>query len=150
MAELGRRAHSRVLFAEPGAVTRADPAPLRGRRGAPCFRLTRLRLGDDEPVGVQHTTVLTGRCPGVERHDFAHASLYAVLATEHALVVREIEHTVGAAVADDAHARLLGVAAGDPLLVVHTTALLARREILEYTTSHYRADRYEYTTRHVF
>jgi DNA-binding GntR family transcriptional regulator len=33
---------------------------------------------------------------------------------------------------------------------VHTTALLDGDEVLEYTTSHYRADRYEYSTRHVF
>jgi GntR family transcriptional regulator len=150
MAELGRRARSRVLKAEPGIITQQDAQPLRSAVGAPCFRLSRLRFGDDEPIGVQHTTVLTHRCRGVERHDFEKEALYTVLGSEHALIVREIQHTVGATVADQWRADQLAIEVGDPLLVVNTTALLEQREILEYTTSHYRADRYEYSTRHVF
>lgn len=33
---------------------------------------------------------------------------------------------------------------------MNTTALMENGEVLEYTASKYRADRYEYSTRHVF
>jgi GntR family transcriptional regulator len=148
MADLGRRARSRVLEVEVGVVDATDPQPIRGDLGASCLRLARLRMGDDEPVGIQRTTVLTRRCPGLEDHDFGEESLYAVLAREHRLIVTEIHHTVGAAVAGPWQADLLSITEGAPLLIVSTTAYLGGREVLEHTASHYRADRYEYSTRH--
>lgn len=145
MADLGRRAHSKVLRAEAGTIEDDDPAPLRPQLGSPCFRLVRLRFGDDEPIGIQNTTVLTRRCPDLAQHDFNEESLYSLLTREYGLVVTRIHHVVSAAAADPEQADLLLVAAGDPLLVVQTTALLGGSEILEHTTSHYRADRYEYS-----
>lgn len=150
MAELGRRARSRVLSAAAGRVIESDPEPLRADLGAPCFRLSRLRFGDDEPIGIQHTTVLTRRCPGLEAYDFEKESLYAVLVREYSLAVSQIQHTVGATVADAQQAALLDVAEGDALLVVNTTAFLGSSEVLEYTVSYYRADRYEYSITHTF
>jgi GntR family transcriptional regulator len=150
MAELGRAASSRVLAAEAGVITEDDPDPLRRERGAPCFRLTRIRVGGSEPIGVQQTTVLTSRCPDLARHDFARESVYAVLARHYQLTAKEIHHSVGAAIASAQEARLLGMRRGEALLLVNTTALLEGGEILEYTASKYRADRYEYSTRHIF
>ena len=150
MAELGLVASSRVLEAEAGSVTGDDPDPLRREHGAPCFRLTRIRMGGSEPIGVQQTTVLTRRCPDIARHDFARESVYAVLARHYQLTAKEIHHSVGAALANARDAKLLGTRRGEPLLVVNTTALMEGGEILEYTASKYRADRYEYSTRHVF
>jgi DNA-binding GntR family transcriptional regulator len=40
------------------------------------------------------------------------------------------------------------VAVGVPLLVVHTTAYLLDGNVIEDTTSYYRADKYEYHTSH--
>lgn len=150
MADLGRRAWSRVLSAAVGQVAESDPQPLLSDLGAPCFRLFRLRFGDDEPIGIQHTTVLTRRCPGLEAHDFEKDSLYAILARDYALAVSRIQHTVGATVADAEQAGLLEIAEGDALLVVYTTAYMGRSEVLEYTVSHYRADQYEYSITHTF
>ena len=150
MAELGLVASSRVLKAEAGVITEDDPDPLRRARGAPCFRLARIRMGGSEPIGVQRTTVLTRRCPDFGRHDFARESVYAVLARNYQLTAKEIHHSVGAAIANAREAKLLGTRRGEPLLVVNTTALMDGGEILEYTSSKYRADRYEYSTRHVF
>src|SRR5690606_23010632 len=113
-----------------------------------CFRLARLRFGDDEPIGVQDTLVLTRRCPNLEQHDFSNESLYAILGREYSLSVTRIHHTVGAAVADPRDAELLDVSEGAPLLVVNTTAFLGESEVLEHTVSHYRADRYEYSITH--
>lgn len=148
MADMGRTAHSRVLASGGGTVGVGDPDVLQPYAGADCFRLARLRMGDDEPVGIQHTTILTASCPGIDRLDFAAASLYDVLSGTFSLVIHEILHTVTAVAAGEEQAALLGILPGAPLLVVHTTALLKDEQIIEYTTSFYRADRYEYSTRH--
>lgn len=150
MADMGRRARSEVLEKAVGRARTEEGPPLSEHAGAPCLRLVRLRLGDDEPVGLQRATVLTERCPGLERHDFARRSLYDVLAGEYGLVITEIRHAVSATTATDERAHRLGVAPGDPLLLVRTTALLSTGDLAEHTTSFYRADRYEYRTAHVF
>jgi len=146
MAELGRTAHSQVLQAFSSAIDEDAPRVFRGKIGASCFFLMRLRFGDQEPIGLQKSTILTALCPGLERFDFARESLYDVLAREYRLIIHEIGHTVSATVADDLKAELLQVSEGDPLLVVQTAATLDSGEIIESTTSYYRADRYEYRT----
>ncbi len=150
MAEMGIQPHSRVLEVSTGSIGDTSPQPLRDHTGAPYLRLVRLRLGNDEPVGIQSTTLLVARCPGIETFDFNHLSLYDVLATRYRLPIAEIHHTISATTADDLQAALLQMAAGAPLLVVHTTARLENSEVIEHTTSYYRADKYEYRTRHTY
>ena len=148
MADMGRQARSRVLSCAVGILDAEAPAPLHHAAGAPCLRLSRLRYGDDEPIGLQHTTLLTARCPGLERHDFAARSLYEILSTEYRLSVTEIRHAISATSADAAQAALLGIAPGDPLLLVHTTTFVDGRQPIEHTASFYRSDRYIYRTVH--
>ena len=139
---------ARVLTAETGTIDETAPEGLRSERGAPCLRLSRVRRGDAEPIGIQHSTIVTEACPDLARHDFSSASLYATLAHEYGLRVGEIEHTIGAAVADDRQAARLDIATGAPLLVVDTAAFLVSGPVIEHTTSYYRADRYAYRTNH--
>jgi GntR family transcriptional regulator len=150
MAEMGRTPFSDVL---EKAVTRIDkecPEVFRNKIGKSCLKLVRLRMGDHEPIGVQSSIVLTELCPGLERYDFNQNSLYDILATEYQLVIARIQHTIGAAVADEFQGRLLHVQEGDPLLVVKTAAFLDNGQVVEHTISHYRADRYEYSTTHTY
>lgn len=148
MAEMGLQAHSRVLDLAAGFINDTSPQPLRERHGAPYLRLVRLRFGDDEPVGIQASTILTEQCPGIEDVDFNQQSLYEVLATQYRLPIAEITHTVSATTADSLQASLLQVASGAPLLIVNTTALLQTGEVIEHTISYYRADKYAYSTTH--
>ncbi len=63
-------------------------------------------------------------------------------------MIAAITHTITAVAADARQADLLRVDAGAPLLLVNTAAYLETGDVLEVTTSHYRADKYEYTTTH--
>lgn len=148
MDDMGQVASSRVLASSTGVIDERAPDVLHDRMGAPCLQLDRLRFGDGAPIGLQRHTIVTERCPDLAQYDFATASLYDVLASEYALTIAEIQHTISAAVADEEQADLLDVTAGDPLLVVHTAAFLDAGSVIEHTTSHYRADRYVYKTRH--
>lgn len=148
MADMGRTASSRVLSSETGTIDEDTPDVLRSEMGAPCLRLSRVRLGDAEPIGIQHHTIVTEECPDLDRHDFSSASLYNLLAHEYGLRIGELQHTISAAVADDRQAELLEISPGAPLLVVHTAAFLVSGPVIEHTTSYYRADRYVYRTNH--
>ena len=148
MEELGLEAVSKVLEMTSGVISERSPEPLRDRLGAPYLNLVRLRFGGGEPIGIQATVILTQDCPNLEAVDFATRSLYDVLAADYRLPIARITHTIGATVAGELQASLLQVARNAPLLVVNTTAFLENGEVIEYTTSYYRADKYEYSTTH--
>lgn len=148
MADLGLVAHSRVLSQSVGVIDKTMPASLRAHQDEQVMHLTRLRFGDETPVGLQVSRVVLTLCPGLEKRDFSKASLYETLASEFRLTVRRIDHRIRAAAADDLQAGLLKVASGAPLLVVRTTAYLQDGNVIEDTTSYYRADKYEYHTSH--
>ncbi|RLC68219.1 MAG: hypothetical protein DRI48_00105 [Chloroflexi bacterium] len=145
MAEMGKQAHSQVLELSVGTITEDSPQLLHKYMGGSCLYLSRLRFGDEEPIGIQYTIVITELCRGLESYDFTRNSLYDVLSHEYGLVITAIGHTVNAIAADHYQAELLQIAEGDPLLMVKTTAFLDNRQIIEHTTSYYRADKYEYS-----
>lgn len=146
MREMGRVPHSQLLSQGLGAVDRESVPALQAYQGRPCLTLERLRLGDAEPICHQTSTILSERCPGIEGHDFANQSLYEILATRYHLLINRIDHVVRAVAADGYRADLLEVQEGAPLLFVGTTAYLDDGELIEYSASYYRADRYEYST----
>jgi GntR family transcriptional regulator len=148
MAEMGLQARSKVLGAASAVLGDDSPPELRGKIGAPYFDLSRLRFGGAEPVGLQHSFVITELCPDLQKFDFNVRSLYDVLSTHYQLVIARITHTISAVVAAREQAKWLQVAAGDPLLLVKTCAYLENAQIIEFTISHYRADKYEYRTTH--
>jgi GntR family transcriptional regulator len=143
--ELGLATHSQVLHALPGTVGPNAPLSLRDHQGEPCFLLNRLRFGNDLPIGLQYTTIMTQRCPGLERFDFHSESLYDVLATHYQLMITQITHVVTALGADATQADLLHVSPGQPLLQVTTTAYLEPHVIIEASMSIYRTDHYEFS-----
>jgi GntR family transcriptional regulator len=148
MIDMGMTTRSDVLHASTGAINSNSPKILRGKAAAPCFYIVRLRYGNDEPISLQYTTIITERCAGLEQHDFVHASLYDVLAREYQLPITRIIHTVTAIAADAYQAELLLVASGDPLLQVNTAAFLENSDVIESSMSYYRADKYEYSITH--
>ena len=148
MRELGRVPHSRLLSIESGMVDSSLIPTLQGYNGQACITLERLRLGDDEPICHQISTVISERCPGIEKLDFENQSLYEILATRYHLAISRIDHIVRATAADEYRADLLNVSEGTPLLFVGTTTYLDDGSIIEHSASYYRADRYEYSTTH--
>lgn len=149
MEEMGLRSRSKVLHSETRTIQPDDPRPVSsGKINAPVLILDRLRFGNDEPIALQRSFVVLERCPGLERKDFASYSLYEVLSNEYHLIITEITHAVSATAADKRQADLLHVEPGAPLLVVNTSAFLENGDIIEFTLSHYRADKYEYATTH--
>ncbi len=150
MADMGRTAHARVLEVHSATIDDTSPDVFVVQQGMGCLVLNRLRFGDDEPIGIQYSTILTEHCPGLEKHDFNRSGLYDIVAREYQLTIKEIQHTITATIADTEQAELLQITVGDPLVVVKTTTFLDNDQLFEHTTSFYRADKYEYSTRHTY
>jgi len=146
---MGYNPRSKVLCMEPGTIDSSYPEEFHAYIGKPCINLERLRYGDDALICYQATTVLSDRCPALERHDFGKESLFEVLATQYGLWIQRIDYVVRSVAADDYRAELLGVKPGSPLLYVATAVFLDDGALIEYTVGYYRADRYQYSTSHV-
>lgn len=114
MEELGLEPHSKILEMTAGQIGDNGPDVFRGKVGADCLHLVRLRFGNNEPIGLQATTILTELCPDLRQHDFNQESLYDVLAREYQMIIVEIRHTIGATTADEFQADLLRIVEGDP------------------------------------
>jgi GntR family transcriptional regulator len=145
MAAMGLQARSVVLDINTRAIQAGDPRALTSRIGARCLIMERLRLGNDEPIGLQQTFVVLEHCPGLEQSDFASHSLYEILSNQYHLVITEITHIISATTANKNQSDLLRVRPGAALLVVNTSAFLDNGEIIESSATCYRADKYEYT-----
>jgi DNA-binding GntR family transcriptional regulator len=59
--------------------------------------------------------------------------------------IDRITHTINAVVTDETQAQLLDITSGTPLLVVNT-ASYSQQQLIEYTISYYRTDKYAYHT----
>lgn len=150
MADLGLTAHSQLLSHAVGTIDETMPVTLQGHLQEPYLHLARLRLGDEQPIGLQISRIVLTLCPGLETYDFDDTSLYQTLADAYHLTIHRIDHRISATTADDLQSGLLQVAIGVPLLIVHTTAYLLDGNVIEDTTSYYRADKYEYHTSHQY
>jgi GntR family transcriptional regulator len=150
MEEMGMQARSKVISTSADTLELNLPDPLGKHAGAACFKVERLRYGDETPIGLQTTTILTALCPDIEQFDFMTHSLYDVLSNHYHLIVTRITHTVGAVLAERDQAKLLDIHPRDPLLLVKTSAYLENDDLIEFTTSYYRADQYEYRTTHTY
>ncbi len=146
MIEMGMTPHSEVLKISEGVIDATSPEPLQICSGAKCLTLVRLRFGDQTPVGIQYTTIITELCPDLANHDFNKEPLYNILATEYKLPIVRIDQIISAIKADPWHCSLLKIVPGDPLLYVRTTAYLDDAEPIESSISYYRADKYWYST----
>jgi DNA-binding GntR family transcriptional regulator len=113
--------------------------------GAQIFRIERLRLFDDLPIGVDLSRIPLALAPGLPQLDFTRASLYAALAQAGHPPVRA-DYTVFASAADARHARALGVELGFPLLIAQTVAYDPDGTVVEKGLMSYRGDRYRLQT----
>lgn len=145
MIEMGFTPRSEVLRITRHRIDGTSPVSLQSKFGSDAFELIRIRYADDNPIGVQYTTVITDACPGLEKENFQTGSLYNLILTKYRLPITRIDQIVRAALADDWHKSLLKIPTIAPLLLVYTTAYLQNGEPIEASTSYYRADEYEFS-----
>jgi GntR family transcriptional regulator len=142
MANLGLTAGSRLLGQEVIAAPGDLAAALEIDEGAPVLRIRRLRLGGEEPIGVQTAHLPLERVEKLLGAGPLDGSLYAALETRCGIKPEEAREVYRVALIDEPEASLLGVARGGPVFVVER-ATADSRGIFEFTLSLMRGDRYE-------
>lgn len=140
--EPGARELIRQVIPASGHTARMlDIAP-----GTLVHHIERMRTADDEPMAVERSNIPAELVPGLETFDLAERSLYEVLENEFDILLDAGEQTIEAGICDSADSRLLGLPAGNPVLVMQRRSF-TKGQCVELALSTYRADRYQLHSR---
>ncbi len=141
--DAGYEPGARVLH--KGMTNRHDEGVRERLRQRAVWELKRLRLADRIPIAVEHAFYPPEIGLELERRDLTSIVMYRVFEAELGIEVREASQTIGAALADDVAAELLGVPVGSPLLSMERLTLSAGDRPVEFLRSVYVPDYFRFT-----
>jgi len=154
MAQAGLEASSRVEHHAPETPPPAVAVHL-ATDDQTVMRLDRLRLGDGRPVAFDRTWLPMFYAQLLEGHDLEEETIYHILEAEYDIPVLRGHYRITAANADAPIADLLGVDAGEALLLIERLSLTEGDKRVYFQRRYYRSDRVAYelelardTTRH--
>ncbi|CAM5446799.1 Transcriptional regulator, GntR family OS=Tsukamurella paurometabola (strain ATCC 8368 / DSM/ CCUG 35730 / CIP 100753 / JCM 10117 / KCTC 9821 / NBRC 16120/ NCIMB 702349 / NCTC 13040) OX=521096 GN=Tpau_2049 PE=4 SV=1 [Tsukamurella paurometabola] len=139
----GKSVESKVLACEHVPADAETQAALELARGTRVYRVTRLRIVDEEPLAIE-CAHLRGPLRGLADRLDSTASLYRTLREQYGRDIVAVEDTVETALASPHEAELLDIPNGHPLLMVHRLGRDAQGAPLEWTRSVYRGDRFKF------
>lgn len=142
---MGLTASSTVLRAETSAASMDEAEELSIAPGTPLFHLERVRELDGVPIALDLTRIPAHLAPELAAADFRHESLFSRLA-EAGVEMARAESTIEAREAEGESARLLGLEAGKPMLVMHQVVVDRLDRPLFTSTIRYNGERYRLRT----
>jgi GntR family transcriptional regulator, N-acetylglucosamine utilization regulator len=143
MRSRGLRPSSKVLNHDIIMAETDIAEKLRVTEGSQVMRLKRLRLADDEPMGIQTAYLSLALAPRLMEEEFTNTSLYEALERKYSLRPARAQETYVAVLLDRADAKLLKAAAASPALFAERVSYLSSGQPLEVTYSIMRGDRYQ-------
>jgi GntR family transcriptional regulator len=141
MQRLGRVPGSRLLAREIRPAGETQAAALEVPQAAPVVVVRRLRLADAVPIAIETAVLVHRTADVVMAADLESGSLHEAL-TRAGHHLRRGYATITAEAATSEDASLLGVDAGDPLLVERRVIADVEGHPIEATESRYPGDRY--------
>lgn len=142
----GLELRSRVRRARVRPASDEEAQVLRIPRRASVFDLERVRIVDGVPLSLDRSAVVLDLAPFLPEVEFEHASLYRVLLERAGIAPASYECTIRAAAADARVAKLLGIAAGSPVLVMGEVVFDQAGRPFELARLTNRGDCYGYRT----
>ncbi|CAN5812959.1 GntR family transcriptional regulator [soil metagenome] len=144
LARAGMEATSRVLRREQEPCPPPVAERLGIEAGSSVLRLDRLRLGDGEPLALDRTWLAPFHAQLLEGHDLGRETIYAVLEREYGIPILSGRYRITASSAEEEVAAALGVAEGEPLLVIERTSRTVKERPVYFQRRFYRSDRMAY------
>lgn len=143
MQQWGLRPGSVLLKREVVPAGMKVAKELQVEEGTLVSEIQRLRLADDEPMGIQTSSIPLGRCPQLLEEGELQ-SLYSILEKYGARPVAAVER-YEATLIQEFEASLLRVRVGSPAFLVERVAYDGNGQAIEFVRSIMRGDRYVVT-----
>jgi GntR family transcriptional regulator len=112
----------------------------------PVVAAKRLRLADGAPMAIELLHVRSSLVPGLTAEDLEESSFYELLVNRFDLAIVGGTQTVEPTVTNEEESQALGVPLHSPALLFERVTRTAEAEVVEYTQSTYRGDRYRIVT----
>ena len=112
----------------------------------PVLSIKRLRLADGEPMAIELLNVRASLVPGLTGEDLEQSSFYDLLASRYDVEIVGGTQTVEPTVTNDEESVALGVPLHSPALLFERVTRAGTGDVVEFTTSTYRGDRYRLVT----
>jgi GntR family transcriptional regulator len=140
LRRLDLAAGARVIRAATRQPTANVRHALQLKSGAPVHEIIRIRSANNMPVLLEETYLPAARFPRLLTADLT-GSVYTLMAENFDTAVFSADEHIEATSASESSAQLLGVAVGDPLLVVTRTAHDRNGVPVEFSRDFFRSDR---------
>lgn len=127
----------------PAEIMRALNLPARQK----AYLIERVQIANNEPIALARGYWIPEIGKQLAQQDLNRASLYEIVEQHLHIPLVEADESISASVADADIARKLDVSRNAPLLVRRRLTYTTEMHPIEYTTTFYRADRYEYKIR---
>jgi GntR family transcriptional regulator len=112
----------------------------------PVVAVKRLRLANGEPMAIELLHVRSSLVPGLTAADLEENSFYDLLESRWEVAIVGGTQTVEPTVTNDEESEALGVPLHSPALLFERVTRAATGDVVEYTSSTYRGDRYRLVT----
>jgi GntR family transcriptional regulator len=112
------------------------------------IKIKRLRLADDEPMMLERTYLPLSKFPTLDAEALQKAPMYDVFRKDYNQVVKVADEVLSVGIMTANDARLLSFYEGAPVLKLKRTTYNNKNEIIEYTLSVARGDKFTYHLRH--
>jgi GntR family transcriptional regulator len=112
----------------------------------PVVAVKRLRLADGDPMAIELLHVRQSLVPGMTSADLEENSFYDLLASRYDLSIVGGSQTIEPTVTNEEESSALGVPLHSPALLFERVTRSASGDIVEFTSSTYRGDRYRLVT----
>jgi GntR family transcriptional regulator len=106
----------------------------------------RLRLADDDPMAIELLHTRASLVPSLSAVDLEENSFYDLLADRYGITIVGGTQTVEPTVTNDEESRVLGVPLHSPALLFERVTRASTGDVVEFTSSTYRGDRYRIVT----
>lgn len=138
----GSTSSSRVLSLRLAAPGKEIRKALELNTGEKVYRLHRVRIADNLPMGVECSWIPALSCPDLPDLLEPGASLYRTLAQRYGIQLSSASEVVEVGKASAEEARLLRIAQRSPVFLFTRTSFLESGKPAEYVKSTFRGDRY--------
>ena len=142
----GRIPSTKILYFNREIASKEIQGLLSLNENVIIYKIKRLRLADQIPVGIEENFIPEMYCPGLEKYDLT-SSLYKLMKEEYSHEIKYVDNVVEAAKPSREEKELLNITGNIPVLNITSVLVTASDLKLQYERSTYRADEYKYNIR---
>jgi GntR family transcriptional regulator len=140
----GMKPSTEVVSLDIAPMPEAMAKLCKAKAGTLAVCLYRKRCADGTPILRVKTYLPVNRCSFVLDHDFVKEGLYAVLGTHAETKIYRVSKDCEAVAASHEDAEILGVKKGSPIHFFTTIGYNETGELIEYSLSYFRGDKYRF------